>query len=113
MRTFKVQWEDVGFEDCSTPAQAAKQARENIVNGETLCFTVIDNKTKEEYSIDLDDEEDEGTKKIPVEKEFHLVFETGAGLIHGGFFNYSDAAKRIKELQEETGMYCYETIQSI
>lgn len=64
MNHFRVEWEDEGFEDCSTPLEAAKQAAENISNRETLGFTVTNMKTGQRFSVDLDEEDEDAVIEI-------------------------------------------------
>ncbi len=57
--TFNITWENEFKDDISTPLEAAKQCLKDIVNGETLMFTVTDKTTGIKYSVDLgEDDED-------------------------------------------------------
>jgi hypothetical protein len=62
--SWKVEWEDEGFEGCDTPLEAALQAAESIAMGECMCFTVTNYKTDERYSVDLNEAEGEEVLEI-------------------------------------------------
>ena len=55
MPTFKVTWETELY-NSKTPLEAVQNAFNDIKNGESLCFTVENLKTGEEYSVDLNEE---------------------------------------------------------
>ncbi len=45
-------------------------------------------------------------------KDCYIVFETGAGVIHGVYYEYAEAEKATKELEKETGFYCFEILKT-
>lgn len=65
MTNFKVQWEN--SIEASSPVDAANQAYNDISQAQTLGFTVIDEQTQKEYSVDLS--EHEGNETFEVERE--------------------------------------------
>lgn len=67
MLRWTITWEiDLFQEDAKTPLEAAKEALFAINNPESIAhiFTVIDNKTKKKYSVDLDEIEGDETLEI-------------------------------------------------
>ncbi len=65
MTNFKVQWENII--EAETPLDAANQAYNDICNSQTLGYTVINEETNTEYSVDLS--EDEGNETYEVSRE--------------------------------------------
>lgn len=58
MATFKVIYENELY-SAENPLDAAKSVRKDIIDGEALMFTVINEQTGEKFSVDLfEDDED-------------------------------------------------------
>ena len=45
--------------------------------------------------------------------KIYLIFEIGAGIIHGAFYNMEDALAKIEILKEQSGYDCFEIIPTI
>ena len=63
MPKFKIIYEQEQYAALS-PLDAAKKIRQDIIDGEALCFTVINEETNEEFSVDLGEEDDNAVYKI-------------------------------------------------
>ena len=74
MTTFTVTFEQDLY-NALTPLEAAKLVREDIINGESLCFTVINESTKEEFSVDLAEEDDEAVVLISAKNSTVKIHE--------------------------------------
>ncbi len=61
--TFTVVYENETI-TAKTPLEAAKWVRDSIVNGEALCFTVKNESTKELYSVDLGEEDENAVVQL-------------------------------------------------
>lgn len=62
MKFYEIIWESGLRSD--NPLEAAKQAREDIINGESLQFTVVDTSTGKKYSVDLYENDDDAVLEI-------------------------------------------------
>jgi len=70
MKDYTIIWEFSG-QKSSNPLEAAKEAQRNIENGDALQFTVIDEESNENFSVDLNDNEGEEVVSLPKETLFH------------------------------------------
>lgn len=52
--------------DAKSPLEAVKWTLDGIMNGEALMFTVTDNKTGKQYSVDLQEEDEDAV--IPMQE---------------------------------------------
>jgi hypothetical protein len=59
---FNIKWEQQLI-DAKDPLQAAKDCLNAINNGESVCFTVVD-ETGKEYSVDLSEPDDDAVLEI-------------------------------------------------
>ena len=63
MSTFTVKWE-IELYNSKTPLEAAKECLEDIIRGNCLCFTVINETTKEKFLVDLYEDDDNAVLQI-------------------------------------------------
>lgn len=63
MPKFRVIWYNEGIESIS-PLTAAKESLHSIQHEGILCFTVINEETGEEFSVDLDEKDEDSV--VPV-----------------------------------------------
>lgn len=67
MTTFTVKWENK-IDDQNSPLEAAKNCLSDIVNLDCLCFTVINEDTNEQFSVDLSEDDEFAVLKINLNK---------------------------------------------
>lgn len=63
MPTFTVTYENELY-SANDPLEAAKDVRNDIINGEALMFTVVNETTGEKFSVDLDEEDEDAVSLI-------------------------------------------------
>ena len=61
--TYTIKWEQELY-NSENPLEAAKNCLRDIQNGDSLCFTVIDEATGKEYSVDLSEDDSEAVMEI-------------------------------------------------
>ena len=61
--SWKVEWEN-DIDNADGPTEAAYMCRNDIINGESLMFTVTDYETGQRYSVDLNESEGEEAIEI-------------------------------------------------
>lgn len=63
MSKYRVEWEN-DLDNAKTPLQAARLAFEEIRNGDSLAFTVIELKTGKIFSVDLNEDDGDEVNEI-------------------------------------------------
>lgn len=66
--------------DALSPLDAAKKVRQDIIDGEALCFTVINEETNEKFSVDLG-EDDNDAVVIIKEDNTNIEFDETVTLL--------------------------------
>jgi len=79
MGKFTIVYEQEQY-DALSPLDAAKKVRQDIINGEALCFTVINEETNEKFSVDLS-EDDNDAVVIIKEDNVNIEFDETVTLL--------------------------------